>query len=165
MKLEALYLVILCLVKGAYKILWYFPGCSSRCWGRDLYQTQPEDRWVYPASGLWMGHGWVGRSCFWIPHGPDQLPAFHFPGLHTPPGESDPPTNLWPIELADFLLELWDIVFLFFWLILASFQLCVAVLIVFLLIIGMWSFLFFLFSFHFPQIPSCCFAMCSSHPY
>lgn len=157
-------LFLLSLVKGTYKSC--FPGCSSRRRGRDLHQTQPEDRWIYPASRLWMGHGWVRRPCLWIPDGPDQLPAFHFPGLHTPSGESDPPSNLWPVEPAAFLLEPWDIVFLVFLLILAAVKWCMALFVVFLLIIGIWLFLFSVF-FPFSKLPtvSCCFAICSSHPY
>lgn len=63
-------------------------GCSSCCWGWDLHQTEPEDWWVHPAGRLWMEHGWVGRSSLRVPHGPHQLPALHFPGLHSPPSKS-----------------------------------------------------------------------------
>lgn len=66
-------------------------GCSPCCRGRDLYQAKPEDWWVYSTSRLWMGHGRVRWPSLRIPHGPHQLPAFYFPGLHTPSGESDKP--------------------------------------------------------------------------
>lgn len=71
-----------------------FPsGCTPCCRGRDLHQTEPEDRWVYPAGRLWVGHGWVRRPRLWIPHGSDQLPTFHLPSLYTSPGESDQSTS------------------------------------------------------------------------
>lgn len=69
------------------------PGRSPRRRGRDLHQTKPEDRWVHPAGRLRVGHGRVRRPRLRISHGPHQLPAFYFPGLHTPPGEYDPPTS------------------------------------------------------------------------
>lgn len=69
------------------------PGRSPRRRGRDLHQTKPEDRRVHPAGRLRVGHGRVRRPRLRISHGPHQLPAFYFPGLHTPPGEYDPPTS------------------------------------------------------------------------
>lgn len=141
------------LFKGAYES--YFPGCSSRCRRRDLYQTQPEDWWIYPASRLWMEHGWVGRSCLWVSYGPDQLPSFHFPGLHTPTGESEPPSNRLPTKPATLSL--------FFRLILSAVKWSVALLCFF----GNRDVIILLLLYFSNKFTSVlwCFTICSSHPY
>lgn len=85
---ELNYLFVVYLKKIWHKVLLCGSGRSPRCWGWDLHQTEPEDWWVHPAGRLWMEHGWVGWSSLWVPHGPHQLPALHFPGLHPPTSKS-----------------------------------------------------------------------------